>query len=55
MSKAVMGRKVVACGDRQAGDEHQRRRALGFWSMTATGGAAAVGLLLGGVLTQYAG
>jgi len=37
-----------------AGDEHQRRRALGFWSMTATGGAAA-GLLLGGVLTQYAG
>jgi EmrB/QacA subfamily drug resistance transporter len=37
-----------------AHDEHQRRRALGFWSMVATGGAAA-GLLLGGVLTQYAG
>src|SRR5579875_2581712 len=32
----------------------ERRRALGYWSMVATGGAA-VGLLLGGVLTQYAG
>lgn len=35
-------------------DGHQRARALGYWSMVATGGAA-VGLLLGGVLTQYAG
>ncbi|MFJ4850463.1 MULTISPECIES: MFS transporter [unclassified Streptomyces] len=35
-------------------DGHQRARALGHWSMVATGGAA-VGLLLGGVLTQYAG
>jgi MFS family permease len=33
---------------------HQRQRALGYWSMVATGGAA-VGMLLGGVLTQYAG
>ena len=33
---------------------HRRARALGYWSMVATGGAA-VGLLLGGVLTQYAG
>src|SRR6185437_15568993 len=32
----------------------QRSRALGYWSMVATGGAA-VGLLLCGVLTQYAG
>ena len=32
----------------------RRARALGYWSMVATGGAA-VGLLLGGVLTQYAG
>jgi EmrB/QacA subfamily drug resistance transporter len=31
-----------------------RNHALGYWSMVATGGAAA-GLLLGGVLTQYAG
>lgn len=31
-----------------------RNRALGYWSMVATGGAA-VGLLLGGVLTSYAG
>jgi EmrB/QacA subfamily drug resistance transporter len=35
-------------------DPRQRGRALGYWSMIATGGAA-VGLLLGGVLTQYAG
>ncbi|MCU1490471.1 MAG: EmrB/QacA subfamily drug resistance transporter [Acidimicrobiaceae bacterium] len=33
---------------------HDRNQALGYWSMVATGGAA-VGLLLGGVLTQYAG
>lgn len=32
----------------------QRSRALGYWSLVATGGAA-VGLLLGGVLTQYTG
>jgi EmrB/QacA subfamily drug resistance transporter len=32
----------------------ERNQALGYWSMTATGGAAA-GLLLGGVLTSYAG
>jgi EmrB/QacA subfamily drug resistance transporter len=31
-----------------------RNKALGFWSTVATGGAA-VGLLLGGVLTQYLG
>ena len=31
-----------------------RGRALGFWTLVATGGAA-VGLLLGGVLTQYFG
>jgi EmrB/QacA subfamily drug resistance transporter len=33
---------------------HDRNQALGYWSMVATGGAA-VGLLLGGVLTQYVG
>jgi EmrB/QacA subfamily drug resistance transporter len=32
----------------------ERNRALGYWSTVATGGAA-VGLLLGGVLTQYLG
>jgi len=32
----------------------ERNKALGFWSTVATGGAA-VGLLLGGVLTQYMG
>ena len=35
-------------------DELERRRAIGYWSVVATGGAA-VGLLLGGALTQYAG
>ncbi|NMO50081.1 DHA2 family efflux MFS transporter permease subunit [Actinoplanes sp. TBRC 11911] len=35
-------------------EARQRGKALGYWSLIATGGAA-VGLLLGGVLTQYAG
>ncbi|GAA4201744.1 MFS transporter [Actinocatenispora rupis] len=35
-------------------EARERGRALGYWSMVSTGGAA-VGLLLGGVLTQYAG
>ncbi|MGI8419599.1 MAG: MFS transporter [Candidatus Levyibacteriota bacterium] len=33
---------------------NERNRALGFWTTIATGGAA-VGLLLGGTLTQYLG
>jgi len=32
----------------------ERNRALGFWTLVATGGAS-VGLLLGGALTQYLG
>ena len=36
------------------GEGRQRNQALGYWSTIATGGAA-VGLLLGGVLTTYAG
>jgi EmrB/QacA subfamily drug resistance transporter len=35
-------------------DGPERNRALGYWTLVATGGAA-VGLLLGGVLTQYVG
>jgi EmrB/QacA subfamily drug resistance transporter len=35
-------------------DGLERNRALGFWTLVATGGAA-IGLLLGGVLTQYVG
>jgi EmrB/QacA subfamily drug resistance transporter len=31
-----------------------RNRALGYWTLVATGGAA-IGLLLGGILTQYVG
>jgi EmrB/QacA subfamily drug resistance transporter len=50
MSPAALSTVLVTFAD----DEHQRHRALGFWSMVAVGGAA-VGLLLGGVLTQYAG
>src|SRR5581483_10049310 len=33
-------------------DGMQRGRALGYWTLVATGGAA-VGMLLGGTLTQY--
>jgi EmrB/QacA subfamily drug resistance transporter len=36
------------------GEARERNQALGYWSTIATGGAA-VGLLLGGVLTTYAG
>jgi EmrB/QacA subfamily drug resistance transporter len=36
------------------GEGPERNQALGYWSITATAGAAA-GLLLGGVLTSYAG
>jgi EmrB/QacA subfamily drug resistance transporter len=35
-------------------DGAERNRALGYWTLVATGGAA-VGLLLGGVLTEYLG
>ncbi len=35
-------------------DGPDRNKALGYWTLVATGGAA-VGLLLGGVLTQYVG
>jgi EmrB/QacA subfamily drug resistance transporter len=35
-------------------DGPDRNKALGYWTLVATGGAAA-GLLLGGVLTQYLG
>ena len=50
MSPAALSTVLVTFAD----DEHERRRALGYWSMTATGGAA-IGLLLGGILTQYVG
>jgi EmrB/QacA subfamily drug resistance transporter len=36
------------------GEGPDRNKALGFWTLVATGGAA-VGLLLGGFLTQYVG
>jgi len=35
-------------------DGSERNKALGFWTLVATGGAS-IGLLLGGILTQYLG
>ena len=35
-------------------DGPDRNRALGYWTLVATGGAA-IGLLLGGILTEYVG
>jgi len=43
---------IVLTTFRDGGQE--RNRALAYWTLVATGGAA-VGLLLGGALTQYAG
>ncbi|MQY40012.1 putative MFS-type transporter EfpA [Streptomyces sp. RB17] len=54
LAAAVMSPAALSTVLTQFPEGHERSRALGFWSMVATGGAA-VGLLLGGVLTQYAG
>jgi EmrB/QacA subfamily drug resistance transporter len=54
LSAAVMSPAALSIVLTTFDEGHDRSRALGYWSMVATGGAA-VGLLLGGVLTQYAG
>jgi MFS family permease len=54
MSAALMSPAALSIVLATFGAGHQRNQALGYWSMVATGGAA-VGLLLGGVLTSYAG
>lgn len=54
MSAALMAPSALSIVIVTFPDPRLRGKALGYWSMIATGGAAA-GLLLGGVLTQYAG
>ena len=54
MSAALMSPAALSIVLATFGEGPQRNRAFGYWSMVATGGAA-VGLLIGGVLTSYAG
>jgi EmrB/QacA subfamily drug resistance transporter len=54
VSAAIMSPSALSIVLATFDEGHERNQALGYWSMVATGGAA-VGLLLGGVLTQYAG
>jgi len=54
MSAALMSPAALSIVLATFGEGPQRNQALGYWSMIASGGGAA-GLLLGGVLTSYAG
>ncbi len=54
LSAALMSPAALSIVLATFGEGPQRNQALGYWSTIATGGAA-VGLLLGGVLTSYAG
>ena len=54
MSAALMSPAALSIVLATFGEGPQRNQALGYWSMVASGGGA-VGLLLGGVLTSYAG
>src|SRR5580700_6957878 len=54
LSAALMSPAALSIVLATFGEGHERNQALGYWSAVATGGAA-VGLLLGGVLTSYAG
>ena len=54
MSAALMSPAALSIVLATFGEGPQRNQAFGYWSMVATGGAA-VGLLVGGVLTSYAG
>jgi EmrB/QacA subfamily drug resistance transporter len=54
LSAALMSPAALSIVLATFGEGPERNQALGYWSITATGGAA-VGLLLGGVLTSYAG
>jgi EmrB/QacA subfamily drug resistance transporter len=53
-SAALMSPAALSIVLATFGEGRERNQALGYWSMVATGGAA-VGLLLGGALTSYAG
>ncbi len=54
MSAALMSPAALSIVLATFGEGPERNQALGYWSVVATAGAA-VGLLLGGVLTSYAG
>jgi MFS family permease len=54
MAAALMSPAALSIVLATFGEGPERNQALGYWSAVATGGAA-VGLLLGGVLTSYAG
>lgn len=54
MSAALMSPAALSIVLTTFRDGSERNRALGYWTLVATGGAA-VGLLLGGVLTEYVG
>src|SRR5580700_8991071 len=54
LSAALMSPAALSIVLATFGEGPERNQALGYWSAVATGGAA-VGLLLGGVLTSYAG
>jgi EmrB/QacA subfamily drug resistance transporter len=54
MSAALMSPSALSIVLTTFRDGPERNRALAYWTLVATGGAA-VGLLLGGVLTQYVG
>ncbi len=54
MSAALMSPAALSIVLTTFRDGPDRNKALGYWTLVATGGAA-VGLLLGGILTEYAG
>jgi EmrB/QacA subfamily drug resistance transporter len=54
MSAALMSPSALSIVLTTFRDGQDRNKALGYWTLVATGGAA-LGLLLGGVLTQYVG
>jgi EmrB/QacA subfamily drug resistance transporter len=54
MAAALMSPSALSIVLTTFRDGAERGKALGFWTLVATGGAA-VGLLLGGALTQYFG
>ncbi len=54
MAAALMSPSALSIVLTTFREGRERNRALGYWSTIATGGAA-VGLLLGGALTQYLG
>ena len=54
LSAALMSPSALSIVLTTFRDDQDRNKALAYWTLVATGGAA-VGLLLGGVLTEYAG